>query len=152
MAAYQLPPFVYPTVLMGVCAAATMRGKDDERLAAGGMLAAWALTLVTYRRTDQTMWGVFAVDVVLLALLIWIALRSPRYWPLFAAGFHFLTIFTHLAKTANPTLGGWAYVTAEIIWSYLALFAIGYGAWTAPAIYSAFATEPVTDGDTDTRR
>ena len=72
---------------MGVCALATWKGRDEERLAAGGLLAGWALTRVTYSDPSHTQWGVLAVDISLLWLLGWIALRSRRYWPLFAVGF-----------------------------------------------------------------
>jgi hypothetical protein len=80
----------------------------------------------------ETEWGIFAVDAALLALLCWIALRSPRYWPLLAAGFHLLAVVTHLAKSVDRQVGAWAYITAEIIWGYLLALTIGYAAWTAP--------------------
>lgn len=134
---YQLPLWVWPTVLMMVCAIAVWRGRDDERLAAGVDLATWALTLVVYRvESAGTQWAMLFVDMALFVTLLWIALRSVRRWPLFAAGFSLLALVTHLASAADPTIGGWAYITAGIIWSYLILFAIGYGAITAPRRYA----------------
>lgn len=124
---------------MAVSAVATWRGGDYERLAAGGLLAAWALSMLTYERHLQTQWGVLLVDLGLMALLCWIALRSGRFWPLFAAGFHLLAIVTHIARFLDPTFSGWAYQTAEIIWGYLLAFSIGYGAWSAPNRQEAYA-------------
>lgn len=124
---------MWPTALIAVCLLSVWRGGDDERLAAGAYLMNWAITRVVYRAgTEQTQWAVLAVDLALLGVLVWLALRSRRYWPLFAAGFHLLAVVTHLARAADPRVSGWAYITAEIFWSYLVIFAIGYGAWTAP--------------------
>ncbi|MCR5873963.1 hypothetical protein LRS10_07130 [Phenylobacterium sp. J426] len=132
---------------MAVCAVAALRGRNEERLAAGGLLAGWALTMVAYRyQGHQVEWGILLIDVALLALLAWIALRSERYWPIFAAGFHLLAVVTHLARSADPSVTGWAYITAEIIWGYLLAFAIGYGAWTAPRY--AQAGDPAPAGAT----
>lgn len=134
MSTYQLPVWVWPTALMGVCFLAVWRGRDDERLAAGGYLLAWALTLVVFKdRSEYPQWGVFAVDFALLALYVWLALRSRRHWPLFAAGFQLLAIVTHLGRAVDTGISGWAYLTAELVWSYLVLTAIAYGAWTAAA-------------------
>ncbi|TAL28670.1 MAG: hypothetical protein EPN98_22840 [Phenylobacterium sp.] len=134
---YQLPIWVWPTVLMGVCAIAVLRGRDLERLAAASELATWALSLLVFKsRSESTQWAVLLIDVSLLVVLAWIALRSPRYWPLFAAGFQLLAVATHLAHATDALVSGWAYQTAALIWNYMTLFAIGYGAITAPRRYA----------------
>lgn len=131
MSAYQLPPFVWPSAVMGVCAIAIWRGGPDERLAAGGLLAGWALTMVAYQAHGQVQTGVMIIDLALLGFLVWLAMRSPRHWPLFASGFQLLAVLTHLGREVDSGISTWAYLTAEIIWGYLLAFAIGYGAWTA---------------------
>jgi hypothetical protein len=113
-----------------VCILAIWRGGRDERQAAGALFIGWLLTvLISDLEGDKTAWRVFAIDLSLFALLIWIALRSRYYWPLFAAGFHLLAVVTHLARAADSGVGGWAYITAAIIWGYLLAFTIGFGAW-----------------------
>lgn len=126
---------------MAVCALAVWRGRDDERLAAGGLLANWAFTMVVVRMSGgtasgATQWGMLVVDVALLGLYLWLALRSGRYWPLFVAAFQVLVVVTHLGRVVDSTISGWAYLTAALIWSYLGLLTIGYGAWTAPRRYA----------------
>ena len=69
----------------------------------------------------------FAVDVGLLFLLIGIALKSPKYWPMAAAGFQLLAVLTHIAKMIDPNLQQWAYITAIVIWTYLLMIALGIG-------------------------
>lgn len=118
---------------MGVCVVAVWRGRDEERLAAAGVLADWALTVFVYKvRSEDTQWGVLAVDTVQFALFLWIAMRSQRFWPLFVGSFALLQLVTHLANAADAGVTGWAYLTAELLWSYLLLFTVGYAAWTAP--------------------
>ena len=130
---YQLPIWVWPITLMAVCLISVWRGRDEERLAAGGELATWALSLVAHRaHSGQTEWAILFIDISLLALFFWIAFRSERFWPLFAAAFQLLAVVTHLANSLDDTVSTWAYVTAGLAWNYLALFSIGYGAWTAP--------------------
>ncbi len=132
MSADAIRAFVWAATVLLVCVIAVWRGRRDEHLAAGIMLAAWAITMVVYRSGfQQTEWGILLVDAGALSGFTWIALRSDRFWPLFAAGFHLLAVVTHVARLADPGVGAWAYLTAEIMWGYLLAAAIGYGAWTA---------------------
>lgn len=143
MPAYQLPIWIWPTALMTVCALSAWRGRDNERLGAAAYLAAWALSLVAFRaRSEDLQIGVLVIDSALLVLLLWLALRSQRYWPLFAAAFQLLAVLTHGARLLDSGVSGWAYVTAGVIWGYLVIFAIGYGAVTAPRRYAEIDATP----------
>lgn len=127
--------------MMGLCGVAVWRGRDEERLAAAALLADWALATFVYRATQETQWGILLIDTAQFGVFLWIAMRSARYWPLTLTAFGLLQLVTHLAHAADPTVGGWSYITAEIIWSYLVLFTIAYGAWTAPR-YAEKAADP----------
>lgn len=132
-------------LVVGTFALAIWRGGREERLAGNAVLIAWLLTKLLYRYEGaQTEWGVLTVDVGLLGLLLWLALRSRRHWPMFAAAFHLLAVISHLARTVDPSVGGWAYLTAAIIWANLVLVAIGYGSWTAPRRNQAVAANAPT--------
>lgn len=138
---------------MIVCVLAAWRGRDLERLAAGGYLAAWALSLVAFRAgTGETQWAVLFIDLTLLAGFIAIALRTRRYWPLFSAAFQLLAVGTHLARALDAAVSGWAYQTAGIIWGYLVIFAIGYGSLTAPSRYADIDADTPDDVPGATRR
>lgn len=122
---------------MTVCALSVWRGRDDERLASAGFLAGWAMTLVVFRaRSEDTQWAVLAIDAALLALVFWIAMRSMRFWPLAVAALQVLTVGVALSKALDTRITGWAYLTASLAFQYLALFAIGWGAITAPRRYA----------------
>ncbi|MBW8813771.1 MAG: hypothetical protein JF588_10130 [Caulobacterales bacterium] len=126
---------------MTVCVTAVWRGRDEERLATAAILADWALAIFVYRASQETQWGILMIDCAQCAVFLWIALRSPRYWPLPLAAFGLLELLTHLAHAADTTVSGWAYITAEMIWSYLLLFTVGYASWTAPR-YAESTVEP----------
>ena len=137
MSAYQLPPWVWPTAVIGSGAVALLRGREEERVAAFTMLASWAVTMVVYRADSRgAQWGIFLVDTVQLGVFLWLAVKSPRYWPLFVAAFGLLQVLTHGAKALDTGISAWAYITAQIIWSYLIVFAIVYASWTAPRRYA----------------
>lgn len=155
MASYQLPFWVWPSALMTVCLLALFRGRDDERLAAASTLACWALSLVVLREVgrgpnNETTWEVLPIDVVLLGVLLWIVLRTRRYWPIVAAGVWLLVVATHLVRPPHPIVSGWTYQTVVMFWNYLLLIVIGYGAWTAPR-YAERAPAP-TDAPGAMRR
>ena len=128
----QLPHWVWPSALMAVCALAVWRGREEERLAAAAVLADWALSLFVFRVGEETQWSVLVVDSGQFGVLLWIAMRSRRYWPLSTAAFGLLQLVTHLAHALDPAVSGWSYMTAELIWSYMLLLTVAYGAWTAP--------------------
>jgi hypothetical protein len=127
---------------MTVSVLAVWRGKDEERLATGALLANWALDMVVFREgSHETQWEQLGFDSALLVLYVWLALRTRRFWPLFVAGFQLLIVITHFGRTVDPSISSWAYLTAEIIWSYLILFTLAYAAWTAPR-YAQIAEPP----------
>jgi hypothetical protein len=133
---------------MTVCAIAIWRGRDEERLAAGAVLADWALSMTVFiARSQQTQWPVLIVDTAQFAILLWIALKTRRYWPLLTCGFALLQLITHIAHAADTGVSGWAYLTATRLWSYLILWTIAYGAWTAPN-YADNAAPTVAPGAT----
>ena len=81
-----------------------------------------------------------------------IALKTGRFWPLFSAAFQLLAVVTHVASALDSAVSGWAYQTAGIIWSYLVITAIGYGALTAPRRYAEIEADEVNDAPGATRR
>lgn len=125
-----LPPWLGLAVLFAVSAAAFLKGGSEERLTAACLLMNVTATVVLRDPSwPHLQWAAFGADLVQLAALVWIALRSPKYWPLAAAGFHLLTVLTHIAKMIDPNLHQWAYITAIVIWTYLLIAALAVGTW-----------------------
>ena len=70
-----------------------------------------------------------ATDLLLLAWLIWVALRRRVGWAAPAVAFQFLSVLTHVAKLILPSARGWAYVTGGTIWGFALLAAVVAGAY-----------------------
>jgi hypothetical protein len=135
---YEIPKWIWDAIVVLVLGYTLWRGGRDERVAAIALAIGVVLTKAVYvHQGQQTEWGLLAVDAVLLAVLVWIALVSSRYWPIFAAAFQFLAVVIHLARMADPSLSGWAYISAEILFGYLLAGAIVVGTVNAARARSA---------------
>lgn len=90
------------------------------------VLAAIAEEL-NFQRMDS---GILAIDAVLLALLLLVALRTNRFWPLWTTGFHSVGVATHIAMATKPDVVPGAYALAQGFWAYPMLIAICLGVRT----------------------
>jgi hypothetical protein len=131
LATLALPAWVGIVIGWLVSGAALWKGGWSERAVAAGFIWTWIGTALTRDRTWANLQvGPLFMDVSLLVVVIVVAMRSSRYWPLFAAGFQLLAVITHAAHLLDPNVGAWAYVTAGVIWTYLLLLALAFGTWS----------------------
>lgn len=101
------------TFYASICVLALWKGERDERLAGGVLIvAAFASAVFRDRQWAGVQWGLFASDVPTFAVMLWIAMKSRKWWPMFTAAFLLLAILTHAASMVDRTLGEWAYITA----------------------------------------
>jgi hypothetical protein len=143
-------PLWFPTAVIGSsCFFAVTKGGTEERIAGSYFaLAALAAPFLIDRTWPGTQWAMFAVDAVYLLLLLGLALRSSRYWPIPAAAFQLLAVLTHIASLVDRQLPAWAYATGGVIWTYLGLAAIVVGTYNQwrerrrPAANEAVMAEP----------
>ncbi len=117
--------------MTGACGFALWRGGRPERVAAAACLVAWVATRLAYNYAGRidTQWGILAVDIGFLAVLVYLALTTDRLWLLFAAAFQLLGVAIHLAITLDRAIRAVAYIQALIIWSYLVLLSLAIGTW-----------------------
>lgn len=126
----EIPPWLGSAILLGVCGLAFLKGGVEERVTAVTLfIATWGTILLRDRSWPQVQATAFALDVAVLAVLLVIALRTAKYWPLAAAGFQLLGVVTHIGKLIDPHVNQWAYITAGVIWTYLLIIALSVGAW-----------------------
>jgi hypothetical protein len=113
------------------CGYALWRGGRPERLVAVAAVVAAVLTGVTPHAygPHQTLWEVFAIDAALLALLIWLAMTTNRWWLLFAAAFQLLPLAVHVAILFDGSVRGWAYRSGLVIFNYLLLLSLAVGTY-----------------------
>lgn len=125
------PERIWAVAMFAVSAYALWRGGRVERLVAGANILAWIVTIVVQNRQDwlNPQWGVLAVDVAFLGLLLALVVRTTRTWVMPAASFQLLAVVTHMAIMADRGVRAWAYLTALILWSYLVLITLAAGTY-----------------------
>ena len=126
-------PLLYWSILILSCGYALIRGRADERMVAGVCIAASVISVavlspmsVRYTTIEK---GEVAVDLIVLAVFLLVALRSDRFWPLWITGLQLTTILAHMLKAVDFRLLPFAYGAAERFWSYPILVIIAVGAW-----------------------
>ena len=126
-------PLLYWSILILSCGYAMFRGRADERMVAGVCIAASFISVavlspmsVRYSTIEE---GEMAVDLVVLAVFLLVALRSDRFWPLWITGLQLTTTLAHMLKAVDFKLLPFAYGAAERFWSYPILVIIAVGAW-----------------------
>jgi len=141
-----LPRYLFWTILIAICAYAFVRGRGDERCAAGVCLAASIATKFVippvaerYRTVDD---GLVMIDLMVLAAFVALALRSKRFWPLWIAGLQLTNSMAHLMKAVDLDLVPRAYAAAAVFWSYPILLIIFIGTWRGSRRRSVVAGEP----------
>src|SRR3954463_5559852 len=93
------------------CGYALLRGRKYERLSAIVCILASILSTLAFMMMEpyhpdyavvQT--SDLVVDTAVLVSFIFIALRSDRFWPLWAAGLQLTISMSHLLKAIEPNL------------------------------------------------
>ncbi|HEY9216717.1 MAG TPA: hypothetical protein VIO94_01610 [Phenylobacterium sp.] len=115
-----------------VCAAALWLGGREERTIGAALLVNTAISkMALSNRWTQPEYAVLTADLALTAVLFVISMRTGRWWILWCAAFELLTTVTHVAIIVDPSVRGPTYRASMIIWSYMVLFALAAGTWTA---------------------
>lgn len=99
--------------------AALLGGRDGRRVAA---LYVLAIIGTHYARLATPSWTsphvpVFVVDLTLLIGLVAVALASRRYWTIWIAGLHVLTVASHASVWVIGPFDARAYFVMESVWS-----------------------------------
>lgn len=128
-------PALYWTMLFAILLYALFKGGKEHRIAAVGCVVATLATRLL-RGQDDSLYsnvevGVLFVDAALFALFLAIALRSQRFWPLWVAGFHLVTVTAHGLRAMKVDLIPTAYALAVQFWSYPVLLCIAIAIWRA---------------------
>lgn len=102
MAPFQL---FYLLVSLGVFTLAWLRGGHTERAAVGVMVVAYMVSFAAQGVTlREFRIGEAAVDLMVLAAFVWLALRRDRWWTLAASAVCALTMIAHVAIFLTPDL------------------------------------------------
>jgi hypothetical protein len=122
-------PLLFWTLLLLCCTFAATAGKLAGRIGALMILTASCATSLVYQWSS---WSnvhipILTIDVLLLAGLYILALRSNAYWPIWAAGFHLISVAAHVATMLVPEYRVSIYWSFGSIWSLFVLMAMVVG-------------------------
>ncbi len=128
---HTLPQQIWTASMLAVAAFALRRGGWPERTIAFGMVADSIASGILQNTRDwgAPQWADLSIDIAYLIVMVWVALRSDRMWPLWAAGFQLVSVAIYLARLADVNVGALAPYRATVIWSYLILGVITVGTW-----------------------
>ena len=120
---------IYGVLMWAVTIYAFRRGGWAEKLAASGIIAGSYLSAlvvsadgIKYRKVEIS---VVFVDLGILTLLILIALRSTKFWPLWLTAFHGVSLLAHFAPYVHAS--PYVYNRAVALWSWPMLIVLGFG-------------------------
>ena len=128
-----MAPKLFLLVLILVAGFAFWRGSRDERFVAAvcvlGAAASFLLLRPLSTRFQSVETGIMLVDLLVFVGFLFVALRSPRFWPLWVAGLQLTTTLGHILKGISPDLLPQAYGAALQFWSYPILLILAVGTW-----------------------
>lgn len=122
---------LYSTLLVTVCLYSAKYGDSTERL--GALLftsASLSSGIIVYHKEGvfaSLEQGLFAIDVITWIGLIYLALTSNRFWPIWATSFQTIAIVTHLAVEVDRAIVPKAYAIGQGLWAYPILVALLVG-------------------------
>lgn len=128
-----MAPNLFRLLLLAVALYAFLRGGREERAAAALCLVAAISTTFLLgplnERFSEIEINVLAVDVALFVGFLVIALRSPRFWPLWVSGLQLTTIMGHVMKGLAEDLLPKAYAASLNFWAYPIVLILGVATW-----------------------
>lgn len=137
---------IFLMLLIGSCGYALWRGGAPERITAAALLGAAAATVLALSeipvRFRQVEIGVLIVDLVLLIVLVGVAVRADRAWPLVMAGLHLTAVGAHFVKFVDVQMIRVTYAVSTAIWSYPMLAVLVVGTWRHRARLTAQGHDP----------
>lgn len=116
--------------LLALCSAyAAVMGGTVGKIGAALNVGATVATLLASQAGpwSETHYPVLIVDLLLMFALYALALKSQVYWPIWAAGFHMITITGHAATVIMPDFKSSLYYTFNGMWAIFVQMAMVWG-------------------------
>ncbi len=117
-------------MLLALCSIyAALAGGPTGRIGAGLNVGATVATLFaqSFGPWTQTHIPVLVIDLLLLLALYALALKSRVYWPIWAAGFHLITVSGHAATFLVPGFRSTLYYYFNGMWAIFVQMAMVWG-------------------------
>ncbi len=126
----QIHTLVSLIVAVLVCGLAMWRGDQPTRWIGATLLASWLGSLLVNRHDAYNAdYGILAIDVLTLAIVVWISMRSRRIWTIIASAFLTIIVASHIAVMIDLRVSLNTLRISMAIWSYGVLACIAFGTW-----------------------
>ncbi len=115
-----------------VCAFAFLKGDEPERFGGGAYVLGWFASLLAQSTNlyDASV-GLFAIDVVMLGVLIALVWKSRRAWPTWAAALQLLIIMSHIVYYVDVRPPAASFITVINLAGYGVLLSLAIGTFWA---------------------
>jgi hypothetical protein len=116
--------------LLALCSVyAAIAGGPTGRIGAALNVGATVATLFAqqYGPWTQTHIPVLVIDLMLMGAFYALALKSQVYWPIWAAGFHLITVTGHAATVVVPDFRSSLYYLFNGMWAIFVQMAMVWG-------------------------
>lgn len=137
-------------VFLGVNGYAAWRGGRPERIGAAinvaGCIATAAVRLLHASAWLPAALSVLSIDIAVAAGFFWLAVRTVRFWPVWAFGFTLANLLVSIAAALLPAVAPFVYHTGLGLYAYLAFAALALGTMqlprdATPALRNGFRTQ-----------
>jgi len=122
-----IPRWIVLGSLTAAMLVANLRGGLDARIVAAVVTG---YVVIDFADIYEPLGGL-AATATGFAICLAVALRSRRYWTIWAAASQLLTVTTDVLRFAAP-LGDWAYYSAQVTWAFVLVCALVFGSLTDP--------------------
>lgn len=72
---------------------------------------------------------IFAIDIIALLALLYLTIKSDRFWPMWASAFQLLAVTIHTVVMIAPDVTPWAFATGAVFCAYPMLLALALGSF-----------------------
>lgn len=129
-----LHQYAYTVAVLVTLGLLVWRGGRDEWVGFGILILGSLLTPIVEVRSRWTTTEVatLIVDLLVALALVRLAMRSDRFWPLWASAFQIATVLAHGFHAVQSKIAPQIYYFAESLWAYPVLIAIAIGAAARP--------------------
>lgn len=106
------------------------KGGRWERVAAAALLVENTVSALLQNpsRLEDPRYISLIMDMVVLAILFYIAFTTDRRWVLLACALQVLSTLTFIARIVDPSIVSWTYITVDIALSFAIMASVVYGA------------------------
>lgn len=124
---------LFGAVALLILGFAYWKGENLEKMGVTAYIIAWFATMLVQNevRPDAVQYPTFAIDLVVLMAFAGLAWKSPRTWPIWAAGFQMFAVLGHLVIMLGVRPDSYSFHTLLALAGYGVLGAIAVGTFFA---------------------